>query len=147
MSVIQDLQLSESTVLRRVEAIPDGMQSQHVDGFSLQFNESTDISDTSWLAVMIRMVFNDFSVKEELLKILPLRTRGEDIYNVFKMFAAEIGLPLKNLLVIIIDKATAMTGRTNGFVTLCKKDECFPNFMSYHCIIHQEGLCTKILPF
>ncbi|KAG8229912.1 hypothetical protein J437_LFUL008244 [Ladona fulva] len=145
----------DSTVLRRKEAIADDMQSQlkrdveTCEWFSLQFDESMDISDTSQLAVIIRMLFNNFIVKEELLKILPLkkRTRGEDIYNVFKTYAAEIGLPFKKLSAITTDVSPAKIGRTNGFVALCKKNECFPNFMSYHCIIHQEALFAKILPF
>ncbi|KAG8224907.1 hypothetical protein J437_LFUL006265 [Ladona fulva] len=86
---------------------------------------------------------------EELLKILPLKksTQGEYIYNVFKTYAAEIGLLLKKLSAITTDGAPAMIGKSNDFVTLCKKDKCFPNFMSYHCIINQEALCAKILPF
>ncbi|KAG8234407.1 hypothetical protein J437_LFUL012792 [Ladona fulva] len=123
ISAIQELQLSDSIVLRRIEAIADDMQSQlkrdveTCDWFSLQFDESTDNSDTSQLAVIIRMLFNDFTVKEELLKILPLkeRARGENIYNVFKIHAAEIGLPLKKLSVITTDGAPAMIGRTNSF--------------------------------
>lgn len=35
--------------------------------FSLQLDESTDIRDIAQLLVFIRMVFEDFSVKEELL--------------------------------------------------------------------------------
>ncbi|KAG8222197.1 hypothetical protein J437_LFUL001289, partial [Ladona fulva] len=164
LAAIQELQLSDSTVLRRIEAIADDMQSQlkrdveTCEWFSLQFpvpigrgenGYNTDISDRSQLAVIIRILFDDFTVKEELLKILPLkkRTRGEDIYNVFKTYAAEIGLPLKKLSAITPDGSPAMDDGTNGFVALCKKDECFPNFVSYQCIIHQEALCTKILPF
>ncbi|KAG8237259.1 hypothetical protein J437_LFUL011289 [Ladona fulva] len=121
---IQALQLSDSTALRRIEAIADDMQSQlkrdmeTCEWFSLQFDESMDISDTSQLAVIIRMVFNDSTVKEELLKILPLkkRTREEDIYNVSKTHAAEIGVPLKKLLAITTCRALAMIGRTNSFV-------------------------------
>ena len=41
--------------------------------FSLQFDETTDMIDTSQLCIFIRMVFEDLSTKEELLKILPLR--------------------------------------------------------------------------
>ncbi|KAG8224218.1 hypothetical protein J437_LFUL002674 [Ladona fulva] len=80
ISAIQELQLSDSTVLRRIEAIADDMQSQlkrdveTCEWFSLQFDESTDISDMLQLAVII-MLFNDLTVKEELLKILPLKKR------------------------------------------------------------------------
>jgi hypothetical protein len=59
------------------------------DWFSLQFDESTDISDTAQLATMVRMEFSDFTVKEELLKALSMKrqTKGEDIYNTFKTYA------------------------------------------------------------
>ncbi|KAG8239554.1 hypothetical protein J437_LFUL018905 [Ladona fulva] len=69
------------TVLRRIEAIADDMQSQlksdvkTCELFSLQFDESMDISDTSQLAVIIRTVFNNFTVKKELLKIMLLKER------------------------------------------------------------------------
>lgn len=43
------------------------------------------------MVVIIGMVLNDFSVKKELLKLLSLqeRTRGEDIYDIFKNYSAE----------------------------------------------------------
>lgn len=56
-------------------------------------------------------------------------------------------MPLHKLSAITTDGAPAMVGKINGFIALCKKDESFSNFMSYHCIIHQEALCGKILPF
>jgi len=42
--------------------------------------------NTAQLSIFIRMCFDDFSVKEEFLKVLSLtgRTRGEDIYKTFK---------------------------------------------------------------
>ncbi|XP_075768584.1 general transcription factor II-I repeat domain-containing protein 2A-like [Pelodiscus sinensis] len=119
------------------------------DWFSLQFDVSTDISDTAQLAVMVRMVFSDFTIKEELLKVLPMkgRTKGEDIYNLFKSYATSISMPLHKLSAITTDGAPAMMGCTNGFIALCKKDESFPKCMSYHCIIHQEALRVKVLSF
>jgi hypothetical protein len=59
------------------------------DWFSLQFDELTNISDTAQLAIMMRMVFSDFTVKEELLKVLSMKrqTKGEDICNTFKTYA------------------------------------------------------------
>ncbi|KAG8212782.1 hypothetical protein J437_LFUL019748, partial [Ladona fulva] len=52
--------------------------------------------------------------------------------NVSKTYAAEIALPLKKLSAITTDGLPAMIGRTNGFVALCKKDECFPNLSLHH---------------
>lgn len=79
VSAIQDIQLSDNTVTRRIHAISTDKQTQLngdleiCDWFSLQFDESTDKPDTAQVAVMMRMVFGDFTVKEELLKILPIK--------------------------------------------------------------------------
>lgn len=49
---------------------------------SIQFDNSVDITDTSQLAGLVRILFNNFSVKE-LLKILQMTRRivGENIYK------------------------------------------------------------------
>ena len=95
------------------------------------------------------MVFEDFSSKEELLKILPLKghTRGEDIYANFKEYIVKEDISLRKMTAITTDGAPAMKGKNNGFISLCKKDPLFPNFKAYHCFIHQEVLCIKILKF
>ena len=43
------------------------------------------------------------------------------------------------------DGAPAMIGRTSGFIALCRGDDRFPDFFNYHCIIHQQALCGKML--
>jgi hypothetical protein len=95
------------------------------------------------------MVFSDFTVKEELLKVLAMKrqTKGQDIYNIFKTCAMEISLPLHKLSAIATDGAPGMLGSINGFIALCKKDKSFPHIVSYHCIIHQEALYAKIFLF
>jgi hypothetical protein len=57
---------------------------------------------------------------------------------------------LSGLILFSLEKPVAITtttGRNNGFLALCGKDESFPNVLSYHCIIHQEALCAKVLKF
>ncbi|GFT07526.1 DUF4371 domain-containing protein [Nephila pilipes] len=119
MSAIQDLQLSDNTVTRRIGAISKDMQTQLksdleiCEWFSLQFDESIDIADTAQLAVMVRMVFIDFTVKEELLKILPMKgqTTGEDIYKTFITYASLINMPLQKLSAITTDGGTSNGGK------------------------------------
>lgn len=150
---IRDLQLSRNTVMRRIE-----MMSKNVDeqlqrdlvqcvAFSLQLDESTDISDTAQLLIFIRMVFGDFSTREELLTMISLkgRTRGIDLFTEFKDYVGKINLPLYKLVSITTDGAPAMIGVHNGFISLCQKDEDFPDFINYHCIIHQQVLASKRL--
>ena len=100
------MQLSRRTVTRRIEDMNENVTRQLEDDkqscrfFSLQFDESTDIVDTAQLIVFIRMVFCDFSVKEEFLTILPIKgtTRGTDIMATFMSFAEKTNLPLNKLV-------------------------------------------------
>ena len=115
--------------------------------FSLQFDESTDSVDIAQLYVFIRIVFENMTEKEELLCMLPLKghTRGEDTFQAFMDFANKTKLPLVKLISITTNGAPAMVGSSNGFIALYKQNNSFPNFIHYHCIIHQEVLRGKVL--
>ncbi|XP_070408070.1 general transcription factor II-I repeat domain-containing protein 2-like [Nothobranchius furzeri] len=117
--------------------------------FSIQCDESVDCSSSAQLMVFIRMVFDDFSTKEELLTLLPLQTttRGVDIYNAVKSFLVENEVPLEKLVSMTTDGAPAMIGRHAGFIAHCKGDTDFPTFLHYHCIIHQQAICSKVTGF
>jgi hypothetical protein len=73
MAAIKDLQLSRNTIARRREKMCGNITKKLLKdfsncvAFSFQLDESTDIRDTAQLLVFIRMVFEDFRVKEELL--------------------------------------------------------------------------------
>ncbi|XP_050503441.1 protein FAM200A-like [Diabrotica virgifera virgifera] len=149
MSAVNSLQLSARTVTRRVENMSEDVVSQMKMDlqrsifFSLQFDESTDISDTSQLAIFVRMIFDDFTAKEELVKIIPLKGRTRGVSSVQDYFISE-NIPLQKLVGITTDGALAFTGVHNGFIALCRKDDTFPNFLTYHCIVHQQALCGKL---
>ncbi|KAG8237196.1 hypothetical protein J437_LFUL016082 [Ladona fulva] len=112
---IEELQLSDSTVLRRKEAIADDIQSQlkrdveTCEWFSLQFDESTDVSDTSQLAVIIRMLLTTL-----------LRERGERTFTIFLRHMQHMRekfcrLPLKKLSAITTDGSPAMKRCAQGY--------------------------------
>lgn len=67
IAAIQAIPLSARTVSRRIEVIATCMKSELESDinkckfFSLLLDESTDISDTAQLCVIIKMVFNDFT--------------------------------------------------------------------------------------
>ena len=54
---------------------------------------------------------------------------------------------LEKLVSVVTDGAPAMIGRHAGFIAHCKGDTDFPNFLHYHCIIHQQSLCAKVIGF
>lgn len=155
ISSLADVQLGVSTVTRTVSAISEHLNEQldkdlrACRWFSIQCDESMDSSSTAQLMVFIRMVFNDFSTKEELLTLIPLRetTRGVDIYNEMKAFFVEKKVPLEKLVSVTTDGAPAMIGFRAGFIAHCKNDQVFLPFLHYHCIIHQQALCAKVTRF
>ncbi|KAG7520096.1 hypothetical protein JOB18_023114 [Solea senegalensis] len=155
LSSLSDVQLGATAMVRRVSAMSGNLTDQldrdlaRCRWFSIQCDESVDSSSTAQLMVFIRMVFDDFSTKEELLTLLPLKTttRGVDIYNAVKEFLVEKKVPLEKLVSVTTDGAPAMIGRHTGFVAHCKADPEFPNFLQYHCIIHQQALCAKVICF
>ena len=87
---------------------------------------------------------------EEFLTLLPLKTttRGINIYNVLKnYFVVKKNVPIKKLVSITTDGAPAMTGRHSRFIAQCKADPDFSKTVTYHCIIHQQAICAKVMRF
>ncbi|KAK0142715.1 General transcription factor II-I repeat domain-containing protein 2A [Merluccius polli] len=155
LSAIADVQLGANTMARRVSALSaDAVKQLESDmnrckWFSIQCDESVDRSDTAQLAVFIRMVFDDFSTKEEFLTLLPLKatTRGVDVYNAVKDYFVGKKIPIEKLVSVTTDGAPAITGRHSGFIAYCRADPDFPKFLNYHCIIHQQAICAKVMGF
>ncbi|XP_065665475.1 general transcription factor II-I repeat domain-containing protein 2A-like [Hydra vulgaris] len=89
---------------------------------------------------------SNFKVIEELLDINHMKdtTRGEDILSEVKKALVKFELPEKKLCVVTTDGASALTGKNIGFTALLKKS-INHEIISYHCIIHQEQLCAKVL--
>lgn len=114
LSAVKALQLSRNTVTRHYEVMVEDLRQplwkDIVDCkcFSLQLDESTDVSDTAQLCIFIRMVFTDMTAKEELLTMLRMkeRTRGEDIFQSFKNFMEQTWLPVCKLVSITTDWLT-----------------------------------------
>ena len=75
---------------------------------------------------------------------MPLKghTRGEDLFQAFLEFVNKFQLPFCQLVSITTDGAPTMVG---WFVALCKRDDSFPDFLSFPCVIHQQALCGKML--
>jgi len=89
-------------------------------------------------------VKDDF--KEDLLGVMPLRgtTRGEDTYHALKECLIKNAVDLQKLVSVTTDGAPAMVGRKIGLIGHLIADSDFPNFHAYHCIIHQQSLCSKM---
>lgn len=152
--LLNGIQLSAATITRRVETLSDDIVislKDVINGlavFSIALDESTDSSDTSQLAIMIRGVNRDFDVVEEFLTMSSLHgtTTGKDVYGSVITELAKFGLPLEKLSGVCTDGAPAMVGRQNGFIGLLLKSRVWTTTpLVYHCIVHQENLGAQTL--
>lgn len=143
--------LSRRSVTRRSDELTMDIETQLKDDihmcefYSLSIDESCDTTDISQLAVFIRMVFSDASIKDEFLSLEPLlsTTRGQDAYDALIELLKRFNVPHEKLVSVTTDGAPSMIGVHNGLIALLRLDLTFPKFRSYHCIIHQENLCAS----
>ncbi|XP_065668179.1 general transcription factor II-I repeat domain-containing protein 2A-like [Hydra vulgaris] len=149
---VEDLSLSHQTIARRVEDLSENIELSLIEklnkceAYSLALDESTDRGDTAQLAIFIRGITSNFEVIEELLDINHMKdtTKGEDILSEVKKTLVKFELPEKKLCGVTTDGASALTGKNIGLIELLKKS-INREIISYHCIIHQEQLCAKVL--
>ena len=142
--------LSNDTVQRRIASMSLNVKEQLVSSikqggeYSLQIDESTDVSDDAQLLVYVRYL-GENTLEEEFLfcRALETITRGEDIFALVDSFMKEEGLEWNNCSSICTDGAPAMLGSRKGFTARVK--EINPNVMTSHCFVHQKNLASHRL--
>ena len=113
--------------------------------FSLQLDETTDISNLSQLIVFVRYVKGD-EITEEFLFCKPLTTttKAADVKKLVDDFFRSNGLSWNMVSAVCSDGAPAMLGRNSGFGALVKADA--PHVIVTHCVLHRHALASKTLP-
>ena len=111
--------------------------------FSLQFDETTNVSDLSQLAVFVRYGKEDVK-KEDFLFCQPLitTTKAAEIKKFVDNFFRDNDLSWYIVYAICLDRARVMLERNSGFGTLLKTDA--PHITVTHCLLHRHALATKI---
>lgn len=71
------------------------------------------------------------------------QTRGEDIFQTFKNFIEKTQLPL-NKIGVYHHRWSACDGWACEWI-YCQVQAQQWDFLNYHCIIHQQALCAKML--
>ncbi|XP_067131372.1 zinc finger BED domain-containing protein 5-like [Centruroides vittatus] len=150
-SEISKIPLSDDTISRRViemsSDIEDIMKEKINSSrkFSLQIDESTDISGRAQLLAYIRYIDgNVIATNFFFCKQLPERATGEEIFRVTNEYVLQNELKWKDCVSVCTDGAAAMTGRVKGSVAQVR--EINPNIRCDHCLIHREAIVAKSLP-
>ncbi|KAL2087312.1 hypothetical protein ACEWY4_018371 [Coilia grayii] len=149
---IKSIPLSNNTVSQRIHDIADNLKEKLVsrlkkaECFSIQLDESTDVSDCVTLLVYVIYPWeNDFM--EDLLCCLniPIGTTGEDIFRVLNDYMVKSGLDWGNCAGVTSDGAANMTGRKSGVVARIK-EAAGKEITWNHCFIHRQVLACKGMP-
>ena len=147
--ILKRIPLSNNSIQRRIDEMGDDVEynlCMHLQEtcFAVQLDESTLPNNDSLLLCYVRYV-KEQEIHEELLfaRILKTDTKGETVYNTFKEYLSDKGIPLSNIMSAAVDGAPSMVGRYRGFLGLLKKD--LPSVVTIHCVIHRQHLVAKNL--
>ncbi|CAH1634822.1 unnamed protein product [Spodoptera littoralis] len=152
----ENISLSARTCTRRTEDLGDNLyqqlreKAQQFEWFSLATDESNDVSDTAQLLIFVRGIDRNFNVYEELLQLCSLKgtTTGEDLFCNLGQALESMQLPWGKLVSVTTDGGRNMSGQNKGLVGRIKTKlaEIGCNIpLFFHCIIHQEALCSKVV--
>jgi hypothetical protein len=113
-------------------------------------DESTNVCDTAQILIFIRGIDDNFNVYEELTDTYSLKGTaiGEDLFESIEKSLNNLRLEWKKLVSVTTDGGKNMSGSNKGVVGRIKKkllENDYEISMNFHCIIHQEALCCKVL--
>ena len=152
----ENISLSARTCTRRTENLGNNLFKQlrvkikQFEWFSLATDESDDVSDTAQLLIFVHGIDKNFNVCEELLQLCSLKgtTTGDDLFRSLEQAMESLQLPWQKLVSVTTDGGRNMSRVNKGLVGRIKTKMTgigcnIPVF--FHCIIHQEALCCKVL--
>ena len=150
---LESIPMSNNVIKSKIDDISENILKQVMEelassplAFSLQLDESTDVSNCSQLLSFVRYV-NGNKIKEEFLFCEPLleTAKTSDVFRMVNKFFVKQNFDWKKKLgSICMDGTPAMLGNKSGFVALVKNK--VPNVNVTHCMLHRYALAAKTLP-
>lgn len=143
--------LSNDTMARRISEMTEIVREQlnekikRSEYFSIQIDESTDVSNCAQFLCFIRFEA-DGSIQEEILfcKSVPDHTTGECLFQSFMEATKRFKIDWGKCIAICSDGAKSLTGVKSGLVHRLRA--IMPNAKWVHCFLHRQALATKKMP-
>lgn len=118
------------------------LQLQECTFFSLQLDESTDVTNIAQLLAFTWLDYHDDTIEEFLFcKPLTSNATAENIFNIVDGYLSEIGLPWSKCVGLCTYGAQAMYGKLNGLAARIK--QVAPECKITHYVIYREALASK----
>lgn len=111
--------------------------------FSIIIDESTDISVSQILAVIVRYYDNvQCCVKDALLDTVEVEDgTAQGLYTSVKTLFAQRNIPINNVIGFASDNCSTMMGVNSGFQKLLQQD--VPSVFILGCVCHSLALCAS----
>ena len=112
--------------------------------FSILVDESTDVTDTKFMALLVRYVDNNLVVREHLLEMIPLHViscTAKNLFELFKNCCVKHNLKIENIVGMACDNANVMVGAENSFFTHLKAVS--ENVVLLRCMCHSAALISS----
>ena len=138
-----------NSVYIKIDKMNDGILGQIVSDlisdtakFSLQFDEATNVSNLSQLAVFVHHGKEDVKNEDFLFcQLLITKTKAAEIKKFVDNFFRDNDLSWNIVYVICLDGTQVMLERNSGFGRLLKADAA--HITVTYCLLHRHALAKK----
>ena len=109
--------------------------------FSVGVDETTDCSTKAIMMIVVRYM-KEGQLMERIIGAPEVNDSSAlGLYSTFKTFFENMQVPLENILAVVTDNCSTMTGSVGGFTTLLQKD--VPNVVVIPCLCHLLALACS----
>jgi len=147
---LNKIALSNDTMKKRIDGLSGNIKEQLLrrinksDYFSLQLDESTDITNKSVLLCYVRYEYENVISEDILFVTIVVHTTAEEIFCKINEFIIANEIEWTKCVGVSTVGARAMSGKFTGLISRIRK--IIPSVTWHHCCIHHKALVFKKMP-